>query len=1088
MKTITEILGKVRPTVEGVFNSEKEYDIISIVNDNIATYISKCAVPKNTDLHDTNYWMQIASSGDLNDYVKLIEDRLNKEIAIIENTANESKRESSRAIIIADNAVKTTNEVTKDIPDIKKFIKELETNLESTTYIATNALNEAQNSIKLSEKGVPGGIPILDNSGKVPQSQLPLTKTELIDSYESNSKDKAPTADALRRAVENHGKDITTIRVQLDAIMDLINSGGGGTEKSLGVSPLIVNLNSLAQETSIEIISTTTWKITELPDWITVDFSTGDKNKTVNLTVTANSDTGNDRSIKFKVSTTDDSIVREITVTQLKAVTTYEYNVSVEPKTLNIPAAPGSTSLNVTCKKTPYINGVSTGEAVDTNFVATAENDWITFEPNYNTRTLTVNYSVNELEAIRENIITITPEDERGKTKIATVTVTQAKADSKISYNLTITPDYNGIITNDGTEKIYSLTVASKKISVANGEEIISDMPYIVRYSGDVNNSWCLFDNIANTLTLKFNETDTARTGSIIFDQNVQDGKILSLSINQAKPSIETEYVLEYEPTTINASYSSSQHVVVINKSYSEEKINGILTGNKTEIPVTFIDNSVEGNSKVKYTFTSGTNSEGKQIVTIDIEENRETITKTGNIKIIQNGNPNTNSGINISQAAGTLMFTYNLEVSCNPTTVEARNGSTILSVVSNKQRYINGAVDGPPIVVDWHATSKLNLITGSDENNSTWTMKENTVESSRNDIISVTQLEEGGLTKEVTVTQKAASIRWDYAFDSNLLSLTFDKIGQTINLDIRSTKQQYINDVRIGNPVSVLYNSSVTGEFKINGNSISIGENTTTSSKRGTATFTQSESNKTISVSLAQNAGTLTYEYEFSVSPSSLSFPANGGSQALAPNSFRYELMNGKRTGNVSEPSVSYSVSGSGFRNNPNEPYEIIADPTNTTSQRTGSVMCTQGESNKTFSVSLSQTGGTITEDYNVEATPNQFTYENSNGTWNGRSSNITCQKRKKIGNNIIEVTNVSFGVALNSNDSPSNSVRVPIKGGLNVVANLSIFINTNNNTVYWDSFENFPSSYGAGRFYVKPMEIGSSDSYWFPIGINVI
>lgn len=51
-------LGKVCPTINGEWNKENKYDILSIVfnNDENCSYISKIDVPQNIDIHDTQYW------------------------------------------------------------------------------------------------------------------------------------------------------------------------------------------------------------------------------------------------------------------------------------------------------------------------------------------------------------------------------------------------------------------------------------------------------------------------------------------------------------------------------------------------------------------------------------------------------------------------------------------------------------------------------------------------------------------------------------------------------------------------------------------------------------------------------------------------------------------------------------------------------------------------------------------------------------------------------------------------------------------------------------------------------------------------
>lgn len=50
------IIGKVSITIEGLWDSNKEYDILSLVTYNDKNYISKKIVPKNIDITNEEYW------------------------------------------------------------------------------------------------------------------------------------------------------------------------------------------------------------------------------------------------------------------------------------------------------------------------------------------------------------------------------------------------------------------------------------------------------------------------------------------------------------------------------------------------------------------------------------------------------------------------------------------------------------------------------------------------------------------------------------------------------------------------------------------------------------------------------------------------------------------------------------------------------------------------------------------------------------------------------------------------------------------------------------------------------------------------
>lgn len=67
MEKNIKILGKVRPTVEGVHDINKEYSLLSIVKYENSTYISKKDVPKNINIFNEDYWQVICVGS--SDYV-----------------------------------------------------------------------------------------------------------------------------------------------------------------------------------------------------------------------------------------------------------------------------------------------------------------------------------------------------------------------------------------------------------------------------------------------------------------------------------------------------------------------------------------------------------------------------------------------------------------------------------------------------------------------------------------------------------------------------------------------------------------------------------------------------------------------------------------------------------------------------------------------------------------------------------------------------------------------------------------------------------------------------------------------------------
>lgn len=111
------------------------------------------------------------------------------------------------------------------------------------------------------------------------------------------------------------------------------------------------------------------------------------------------------------------------------------------------------------------------------------------------------------------------------------------------------------------------------------------------------------------------------------------------------------------------------------------------------------------------------------------------------------------------------------------------------------------------------------------------------------------------------------------------------------------------------------------------------------------------------------------TWNYYLTVSPTSMSFPASGGSKQFTYSSYKRKVLDGvEQSGDISVSLKTSSASGTGFSISGTT---VSASANEGTSNRTGTVTITQNESNKTATISLSQTGYTPPADNYV------FTWE---------------------------------------------------------------------------------------------------------------
>ena len=135
------------------------------------------------------------------------------------------------------------------------------------------------------------------------------------------------------------------------------------------------------------------------------------------------------------------------------------------------------------------------------------------------------------------------------------------------------------------------------------------------------------------------------------------------------------------------------------------------------------------------------------------------------------------------------------------------------------------------------------------------------------------------------------------------------------------------------------------------------------------------------------------TWNYYLTVSPTSMSFGAGGGSKSFTVSSYKRKVLNGvEQSGDTSVSLKSTVISGSGFSLSGTT---VSASANELTSSRIGTVTITQNESNKTATISLSQSGDTIRSygEWVITVSANPTSVSSSGGT-----STITASATRTI------------------------------------------------------------------------------------------
>lgn len=165
------------------------------------------------------------------------------------------------------------------------------------------------------------------------------------------------------------------------------------------------------------------------------------------------------------------------------------------------------------------------------------------------------------------------------------------------------------------------------------------------------------------------------------------------------------------------------------------------------------------------------------------------------------------------------------------------------------------------------------------------------------------------------------------------------------------------------------------------------------------------------------------TWNYYLTVSPTSMSFPASGGSKQFTYSSYKRKVLDGvEQSGDISVSLKTSSASGTGFSISGTT---VSASVNQTTSSRTGKVTLTQNESNKTATINLSQSADSISSygEWVITVSANPTSVPSSGGT-----STITASAKRTVhwasGKVTEETGNPTLSTnlgSLSSNSSPS-------------------------------------------------------------------
>lgn len=551
---------------------------------------------------------------------------------------------------------------------------------------------------------------------------------------------------------------------------------------------------------------------------------------------------------------------------------TYKYRFTVDRTTLSFPASGGAPSPNLwfglVSRKQKYVDGVISGSYTEVSSTQTAYPDWVSYNQTV------PQYEAKENTGLVERSANMTfTQNESGKQ--ITVQFTQAAATSTWAYTFTLTKASSNSIGALGGKVTFEID--SYKQEIRNGHNYGSQIPVSYKRTDDPDSSEIL------EMTIPENKTESSRGFNYIWTQD-ESNKKQNYTVTQAAG------VKTYGTPTV---YLGS--------------IADIPASGGTAVTPTYTYSQLWGwNGK---TNDGGTISSGASVVWSEnisgsnLGTTAKARTKLGSrtLTVTLNGKSGSAS-IDIYQAenkiTNTSQGTWVVSISANPSTFTEQGGTSQISASARASRtnhWSSGATNAASDATGTPTLSIPTAVTGFSLSGTTLTVAENTTANQRSVVVRATM---DTVYKEVTVTQSAYLVEWQYTFTASPTTLSFDALGTAKSITITSYREKYINGSLVeGSRENVSYIHATSTEHigTVLGTSISMQENQTTSTRSGQVSYEQNGSNKVIRITCNQAAGTISTRDVLEVVDNFGDSPAVGGSIFGLVKSGYYDVINGK-------------------------------------------------------------------------------------------------------------------------------------------------------------------------------------------------
>lgn len=551
---------------------------------------------------------------------------------------------------------------------------------------------------------------------------------------------------------------------------------------------------------------------------------------------------------------------------------TYRYAFTVVNTVLNFPALGGYSTprgFGLGTTKQKQIDGVAIGDTISVGYTQSAYPDWIVYDEGYKA---SENTTLNQ----RSASLTFT-QKESGKQ--ITVQFTQDAGVETWEYTFTVqnsTLNYSAL-GGSATPEIAGYN--SSKQRYINGKPV--GTPVYVDFSSPTLPSW-IFMNDEYHYTALENKSENSRSQVFTSTQH-ESGKKVTVTFTQAAG------VKTYGTPTV---YLGS--------------IADIPASGGTAATPTYTYSQLWGwNGKTNDGGTIGSGASvvwSENISGSNLGTTAKARTKLGSrtLTVTLNGKSGSAS-IDIYQAENRItnvtQGAWVVSISANPSTFTEQGGTSQISASARASRTNHWSSGATSAASDATGTPTLSIpaSTGFSLSGTTLTVAENTTANQRSVVVRATM---DTVYKEVTVTQSAYLVEWEYTFTASPTTLSFDALGTAKSITITSYREKYINGSLVeGSRENVSYIHATSTEHigTVLGTSISMQENQTTSTRSGQVSYEQNGSNKVIRITCNQAAGTISTRDVLEVVDNFGDSPAVGGSIFGLVKSGYYDVINGK-------------------------------------------------------------------------------------------------------------------------------------------------------------------------------------------------